>query len=228
MELQFLGHSFFRVAGEGTTVLFDPLLNFRPRADGLKPSLKQQAQKSKLLDDVSLLVISHEHTDHFDKAAIEEAASKNNACIVAHDSVLSQLSLPKPMLRAVSAGDKISLRGCEIEAIPAHHPQAFYPLSFLLTLGGKRIFFAGDTDLTDTLTRVKADVALLPIGGTYTMDLVDAVRATKAIKPQYAIPMHYNTYPEIKADPHEFRQRIEKSILKTKAVVLEQGECFKF
>jgi len=60
------------------------------------------------------------------------------------------------------------------------------------------------------------------------MDVVDAVRAIKMMKPDYAIPMHYDTFEQIKADPREFKHKIEKSILKTKAVILQPGGCFSF
>ena len=60
-----------------------------------------------------------------------------------------------------------------------------------------------------------------------TMDIIDAVRATKTMKPKYVIPMHYNSFTTIQVDPNEFRSRIEKSILKTVPVILKPGEVFK-
>ena len=69
---------------------------------------------------------------------------------------------------------------------------------------------------------------MFPIGGEYTMDLVDAVKAVKTVKPDVAIPMHYDTFESIKASSEEFREKIEKSILKTQAVILKPGASFDY
>jgi L-ascorbate metabolism protein UlaG (beta-lactamase superfamily) len=97
-------------------------------------------------------------------------------------------------------------------------------LGYLISADNQSIYHAGDTELHDSFGEIKTDIALLPIGGAYTMDVVDAVRATKTMKPKYVIPMHYNTFDEIKADSNEFCQRINKSILKTKPIVMGIGE----
>jgi len=81
---------------------------------------------------------------------------------------------------------------------------------FLLEVDGRRIYHAGDTGLTvemGLLAEDGVDVALLPIGGNYTMDIDDAVRAVRMIKPRVAVPMHYNTFPLIKASPEEFASK---------------------
>jgi L-ascorbate metabolism protein UlaG (beta-lactamase superfamily) len=134
--------------------------------------------------------------------------------------------LPKNLCVEVRGGDKKTLRGFDLEVKPVHHPRAFYPVSFTLAKDGKRVYHAGDTSLIE-FDDIKADIALLPIGGTFTMDVVDAVRATKTIKPEIVIPMHFNTFCLIKADPREFVQKINKSILKSKPVILKPGEKFK-
>ncbi|MFH1697262.1 MAG: MBL fold metallo-hydrolase, partial [Candidatus Diapherotrites archaeon] len=104
MDLQFLGHSFFKISGKDCTMLLDPLSKFTPRPDGSKPLFKAPA-KLKPLKDLGLILVSHEHTDHFDKGAIEKIAQQYNACVVGHESVLSELNLPRNLLRAVSTGD---------------------------------------------------------------------------------------------------------------------------
>ena len=172
--------------------------------------------------------MTHEHFDHFDKDFIQETAVKENACVVAHEGLLQELSLPRHLGHAINMNQTIMLRDTSITATPAHHPNSFYPLGFLLSQNGTKIYHAGDTDLLDDFSGVKPDIALLPIGGEITMDCVDAIRAVKTMKPKYAVPMHYNTFKMIQQDPKEFQQKIEQSVLKTKVVIMKPGEKKQF
>jgi len=225
LKIQFLGHSFFKLCFSGTTVLVDPFFASSHGSEFKRIIKCPVAENS--LKKADVILISHEHFDHFDPKTVERLSKSTNACVVAHDSILNQLSLPRPMTHSIDTAKKINCRGLEIEAVHAHHPQSFYPMGFLISDGTRKVYHAGDTQLLDTFSQIKADVALLPIGGSETMDCVDAVRATKTMKPEYVIPMHYNTFEGIKQDPQEFRQKIEKSILKTKPVILAPGQSFR-
>lgn len=227
VKIQFLGHASFKLLYPHTNILIDPFIN-NPCTE---PSFKRLIDfplRENELNDVSLILVSHEHFDHFDKKAIESIAQKNNAVVVGHESVLKELNLHKRFLYPITIGQKIELRKLAIEGITAHHPNSFFPLGFLIDSGNERIYHAGDTDLIDEFDKIKADIALLPIGGTYTMDLVDGVKATKSMKPKAVIPMHYNTFSMIKAEPLEFKHKIEKSLLETKPVILNPGESFNY
>jgi len=195
------------------------------------PAFKRQVEcsaKPSDLRDIAMILVSHEHFDHFDKEFIEKTAARDNCCVIGSEPLLQKLDLSKRFLHPIRMNETISLRGIEIRAIAAHHPQAFYPLGFMISHNGKSVFHAGDTALIDDFSSLRPDVALLPIGGTYTMDCVDAVRAVKTMKPKYAVPMHYNTFSTIEQDPKEFKQRIDKSILKTKVAILNPGQKFSF
>jgi L-ascorbate metabolism protein UlaG (beta-lactamase superfamily) len=226
VEVQFLGHSFFKIKFSGTNILIDPFISSDSGDPAFKRLIKCPLKESQL-KNVALILVSHEHFDHCDKKFIEKIAKKEKALVVATQHVLNDLDLPGNLSVAVCGGDKKVLQGIEIEVHAAHHPQSFYPISFLLKKDGKSIFHAGDTALTSAFESIKADVALLPIGGTFTMDVVDAVKATKTIKPETVIPMHYNTFKMIKAEPLEFVQKINKSILQTKPLILQPGEKVK-
>jgi L-ascorbate metabolism protein UlaG (beta-lactamase superfamily) len=227
VSIHYFGHSFFKIGFPNRNVLIDPFVSTEKRDPAFERLVGCEA-KPQDLKDISLILVTHEHFDHFDKALIEEIASRDNSCVVASEPILQQLSLSKRFLHPIKMHQCIGLRGIEIAALPAHHPQAFYPLGFMVSCGGKSVFHSGDTDLIDDFSRIKPDVALLPIGGIYTMDCVDAIRAVKTMKPRYAIPMHYNTFKMIEQDPKEFKQKIEKSILKTKPVILKPGQSFSF
>lgn len=227
MKLDFFRHSFFKVSSKGINVLIDPYTDNRAKQDCMVPLIKCQYSK-KDFKGTDLILVTHEHFDHFEKETIEAVAKENNSFVVSHDSVLNELSLPADQLKPVNGFGSIELCGAKIDCFSAHHPNSFYPLSYLLTIGDKSVFHAGDTSLVDNFSKINPSIALLPIGGEDTMDVVDAVRAVKMMKPDYAIPMHYDTFNVIKADPMDFKSRIEKSILKTKPVILKPGASFSF
>ncbi|MDO8625694.1 MAG: MBL fold metallo-hydrolase [Candidatus Diapherotrites archaeon] len=226
--MRFFGHSFFKLSFGSKNVLVDA---FMGRTNGTADFACLEAPKVKESDlkNVDVVLVSHEHFDHFDPELVKQIVLENNACLVCHESLFSTMDLPKHLVHPISANEKVSVRGINVQAVDVHHPKAYYPMGFLVSANGNgpTVFHAGDTDLLDDFSKVKADIALLPIGGYETMDCVDAVRATKAMKPSVVIPMHYNTFKMIKQDPNEFKTKIEKSILKTKAVVLKPGQSFK-
>jgi L-ascorbate metabolism protein UlaG (beta-lactamase superfamily) len=226
MKIRYLGHSFFEISSGKNKILIDPFINYSPDESELIP-LSKSSCCEKDFKGISMILVSHEHFDHFDKKAIEKIAERENCCVISHESVLNELTLSQNLLRPINSGEKISFRGIDVEAIPVHHPKAFYPLGFVVGVEGKKIFHSGDTALMDSFNNINANVAMLPIGGGVTMDLIDAVRATKTMKPDYVIPMHYNTFEQIKSDPFEFQQRIEKSILRTKPIIMKQGQTVK-
>jgi len=227
VSIHYFGHSFFKVSFPGRNILLDPFVSESEKDPAFERLVNCEA-KSSDLKNIAMILVTHEHFDHFDQGLIEEIAARDNSCVVASDHILQKLNLSKRFLHPIKMHQSINLRDVEIRALPAHHPQAFYPQGFLLTCNGKSVFHSGDTSLIDDFSQIKPDIALLPIGGTFTMDCVDAIRAVKTMKPRYAIPMHYNTFKMIQQDPKEFSQKIEKSILKTKPVILKPGQSFSF
>lgn len=223
VELKYFGHSFFAIAQNGATILIDPVF------DSTKTTFKKKMKiKAKASDfrDVSLILITNETPEHFDSVAVEEMARLNNAIVVAHDIALQRLSLPRNLKTPILSNSEVTLRGVRIRSKTAHYPKSFYPLAYLIDCEGKRIYHAGVTSLLDNFNEVKANVALLPISSK-SMDVVDAVRATKLIKPDMVIPMQYDVFEEKKMDIPDFKRRIEKSVLKTRPVLLGMGETVK-
>ncbi len=227
VEITFFGHSFFRIDFNGTRLLFDPFINNSCKEPAFSRISPCKAKKADL-KNTDLVLVSHEHFDHFDKKAINSIVKENDSVVVAHDSLLNELELERRFLCPLNLNQKINLKNVTIESVTAHHPDSFYPVGFVVSSKGKSVYFSGDTSLIDDFSKIDADVALLPIGGTYTMDCVDCVKATKLIKPKYVIPMHYNTFEMIKCDVNEFKRKIEKSVLTTKPILLQPGETFKF
>ncbi|MBI4044847.1 MAG: MBL fold metallo-hydrolase [Candidatus Diapherotrites archaeon] len=226
MRIEYFGHCFFRVSFGKTSVLFDPFINTDLPGTRMK-RLVGCAVKERDVGKSDVAVISSDDFDHFDSKALRFFADRDNCIIIAHDSALDKLEVSPHLKKPVRVNDSFSMRGIDFRVLPAHCPGCFYPLSFIASKDGESVFFPGKTALMDNFSEVRANVAILPIGGGMGMDVVDAVRAVKTIKPDYVIPMHYNTFDSIKANPLDFKARIEKSILKTKPVILKEGSSFR-
>jgi L-ascorbate metabolism protein UlaG (beta-lactamase superfamily) len=185
-----LGHDSFRLIGD-KVIYIDP---WKLAADSAK---------------ADIVLVTHEHRDHFSKDDIAKI-SRADTVVVAPPSVARQLTggiVAKP-------GDKLSVSGIAIEVVPAYNPnKQFHPktagyVGYIVTLNGRRIYHAGDTDLIPEMIQIKADVALLPVSGKYTMTAAEAAEAANTIKPALAIPMHWGdpTVVGTRADAEEFKR----------------------
>lgn len=162
-----------------------------------------------------IVFITHAHDDHFsfeDLAKIRGDATR----FVAPRDIANDLS---GRVTAVAPGDDFDVAGVKGHAVPAYnivegresnHPKANGWVGYVITLGDATYYHAGDTDHVPELDGVKADVALLPIGGTYTMDVDEAAGLAKVIAPEVAVPMHYGGFfPGVGAekDGEAFKQK---------------------
>jgi len=221
-ELQYFYHSFFRAKLGGKVLLFDPFFDSQPPEKMMKKNIECPIHRSKLTN-VDAILVSHEHFDHFDKDAIEEITKQSGCTVIAHDKLLQELNISPRNKQSIDLKKKINFKGIDITPLPAHHPSAFYPMGFKVEYDGMSMVHTGDTNLTGLFAKLDANVLCVPIGGVVTMDVVDAVRAVKTMEPDFAVPMHYGTFDSINASPAEFKEKIEKSILKTKPVILKPG-----
>lgn len=221
-SIQYLGHSAFLIEMAGRTILTDPWLNPNPKEVKrlLAPAIT--ADKIRKCD---MILISHEHFDHCDPYDASSIAERTFAYVVAPEDAMAKLTVPSRTKTTVVEGDKFSLIGLDIEVVTAKH-SAEKGVGYVIGGEGKRIYFAGDTYEFSGMSSIRCDVAMLPIGGTFTMDLLSAVTAAKQIRPRYVVPMHYNTFQQIKADPMDFARRLKGS--KVEPIVLGVGESFSF
>ncbi len=175
-NITWLGHDGFLIKGDGKAIVIDPF----------------QVKKCEPAD---VILVTHEHYDHCSPEDIQKVQEASTVIVTEADSA-KKLSGD---VRVVQPGDKLTVSGIQIEAVPAYntnknfHPKQNGWLGFVLTVDGVRIYHAGDTDLIPEMDSIKADIALLPVSGTYVMTAEEAVEAAKIIKPKLVIPMHYDS-----------------------------------
>ena len=199
--IDWLGHASVKISKAGKVIYIDPW----------EVSDTQKAD---------IILITHPHYDHLSPTDVKKLQKPDTVVVVSKDGA-NKLSGD---VRPVSPGDKLSIGGVNIEVVRAYNTnKQFHPKSnnwngYIIEIGGERIYHAGDTDLLPEMENVKADVALLPIGGTYTMDAEEAAEAANIINPKVAIPIHYGKIVGSKSDAQTFKAKcsVPVEILKQK------------
>lgn len=224
-SVRWLGHASFEVGLEGSVVYFDPWFDKAPRQlNRLVPPFVKNVDDIKKAD---IIFISHEHFDHCDPYDVTRMVERTFAMVIGPDETLANLTDVSPRRKMpVHVGDNFELHGLNISVVPARHPQSVNPCGYVVEKNGKRVYFAGDTYEFPEMNKINVDVALLPIGGTYTMDYLGAIGAVKRLKADFVVPMHFNTFDQIQTKPEEFVKRVSET--HTVPKLLEIGQTFDF
>ena len=170
--------------------------------------------------DADIIFITHNHYDHYSEEAIDKV-KKENTIIVIPEMMLLQVSnkgFKKEQIIAVKSNMEYCIGNIKFETIPAYninkefHQKANDWVGYVINLQGIRYYIAGDTDMTEENKQVKCDVALVPVGGTYTMNFEEAAELVNEIKPQIAIPTHYGSVVGTNKDAQEFIKLLKPTI----------------
>lgn len=201
-KIKWLGHASFRLEGE-KIVYIDPW------------KISQGAQAA------DIVLITHTHYDHCSPEDVQRISKKETVIVVPADGA----NKFKKSVISLGPGESKDIEGIKVEAVPAYninksyHPRSENWVGYIVTLDGQRIYYAGDSDAIPEMENLKVDIALLPVGGTYTMDAQEAAAIVNKMKPGLTIPMHFGTIVGSLAEAEKF-SRLSKVPVK----ILEKGE----
>ena len=171
-------------------------------------------------NDADFIFITHSHYDHFSEEDILKVKKENTKIIVPEDlyNKCLDLGFKKEDILVVLPNKTYNIDNINFDTIPAYNVnKAFHPkennwVGYILNLDGTRYYIAGDTDITEENKKVICDVALVPIGGTYTMTAKEAAELINIINPKVAIPTHYGTIVGKKEDADTFKNFVNDKI----------------
>ncbi|MBR4470458.1 MAG: MBL fold metallo-hydrolase [Erysipelotrichaceae bacterium] len=196
MKISINAHSSIRVESD-KVIYFDPF------------------QISEESHDADIIFVTHDHFDHFSIEDIKKI-EKDDTVYVIPDCMYNLLGGENVI--TVLPGEMTVVEGYETEVIPSYNPdKPFHPIDkgyvgYIVTVEGKRIFVAGDADINEDNMKVKCDIALLPIGGKYTMDYKEAAKLANILKPELVIPTHYGSVAGDKEDGLRFKELVDPEI----------------
>jgi len=206
VEITWLGHASFKIqTGENFKIYIDPW-------------------KIDRKDEADLVLITHPHYDHLSPEDVKKIQVDKTHILVSSDAV----GKLKGKVRGVKPDEEISLQNLSIQTAPAYnvnkpyHPKANGWVGYVVKIGDVSIYHSGDTDFISEMENIRPYVALLPIGGTYTMNVEDALKAAQALNPNLVIPMHYGDIVGSVADAKRFVEKCQ-----TEVKILGKGESIK-
>ena len=173
--------------------------------------------------DADIIFLTHSHSDHFDPESINKLSKGPDETFIVcpfemRDEVQQKTNVEHNDIVPLRPGSEFTLNGFPIEAIRAYnigkdfHPKDNNWLGYVVTVNGTRYYISGDMDATEEARAVRCDVALVPIGGKYTMDKDEAAAFVNGLKPKVVIPTHYGSIIGEKTDGDDFAKKIDPSI----------------
>jgi len=203
VKIKWLGHAGFKISNS-KIVYIDPF----------KISEVSEEEKG------DFILITHEHYDHCSIEDVQKLVKQDTIVVTVADcqSKLSSVVNLIKDVKLVKPYDNLDFGEVKIKAVPAYnkdkefHPKSNEWVGFVVEINGVKIYHTGDSDLVDEIKEVEADILLVPVGGTYTMNAEEAAELANTIKPKIAIPMHYGSIVGSKEDALKFKELVEPGI----------------
>lgn len=225
-KLTYYGHACWSLQHNGANVVIDPFLTDNPWLASFPDDLRPTA-----------ILLTHGHFDHLGDAL--ELAKRSGAPVLAMVELAAYCQEQGVNSIDGNFGGVIPFDFGWAKFVPAWHSSTWRPPGepmrsttpngFVVRFFERTFYHAGDTGLFYDMKLIgettPVDVALLPIGGHYTMGIDDAVKAAELLAPKIAIPMHYSTWPPIEADPEEFKRKLEAKAA-ARCVIVKPGESW--
>jgi len=174
MKIEWLGHDGIRIKTDELIIYFDP---YNIESD----------------IPADIVFVSHEHFDHCSPEDIRKIQKEDTTIVCSSGCDIDGI------IEKMKPGESRTIKGLEVEAVASYntnksfHPKEMLGLGFIVSIEGKRVYHAGDTDLIPEMSDIKCDIAFLPVSGTYVMNADEAAEAATRIKPEIAIPVHYGS-----------------------------------
>lgn len=213
VSIKSLGHASFQIRADGKVVYID---------------LKKNGNVVETTEKAELILVTHSHADHCSAEKISKVRT-NNTAVVAPKESASKIG---GTVKTLMPNEEALYGSIKVKSIEAYNIKRFkspgkpwhpkgYGVGYLITIQGKTIYHAGDTDFIPEMKKLgRVDVALIPTGDKYTMDNSEAAEAAIVIKPKFVVPMH-----RWETDPQEFKEKVEAKS-DVKVIVLKEGEEF--
>jgi len=213
VKIQYLAHSAFYIECGGSRIMIDPFLSGNPLAPENAADL-----------EVDYVLVSHAHGDHLGDAV--QIAKKSGATVISMFEIATWCQGQGLDAHPLHIGGAYDFDFGRVKLTIAHHGSSMVgedgsvtmlgtPCGFLIYTEGKTLYHSGDTGLFYDMKLIgemnDISVAMLPIGGNFTMDEDDAVKAAEFLSPDIVIPMHFDTFDVIRADPNAFAEMLAKS-----------------
>jgi L-ascorbate metabolism protein UlaG (beta-lactamase superfamily) len=221
LKATFLGHSCVMATDGKYNIIIDPFLTGNPQAKLAADAVK-----------VDYILVTHGHSDHLGDAV--PIAKRNKATIIAPNELAVYVSKQGAQAHNMHIGGAFNFPFGRVKLTIAHHGSAAgegldytgNPCGFLVTMGGKTMYHAGDTGLFYDMKLIgemnRIDLAFLPIGDNFTMGIDDAIKAVEFLHPKKVVPIHYKTWPVIDTEPAELAAKLKDS--STEIVIIKPGE----
>jgi L-ascorbate metabolism protein UlaG (beta-lactamase superfamily) len=218
MKITYLGHASFKIESDGKTVYVDPWLN------GPTSPIKVTD-----VDKADLVLVTHDHEDHGYQEAIRICKKTGAYFIAINELGIQAKSQGLINVHTLNIGGSVDVGGVIVTLVQAFHSCGVgAPTGFIVRFPSGSFYHPGDTGIFASMELFgelyKPEVFFACIGSYYTMSIEQAAVATRLVKPKIVIPMHFDTFPAIKADPYEFEQLVAKESPGTKVIALAPGE----